>query len=407
MGNLNPVTLASEFFENNNFLNYYAFANAVYDTYNPTLSSNGQPSSGGGVGYSIGGGLSARHLWRRSVLNLSYSGDYRNYSSSFFGSGTDQSLNLTYSRRLGRHWNLGVGGNAGTVLFGTGYFGQQLTGNNVQLNPYSNSTRFVSTSVSLSYQQTRRLSYNVAGSFYLQRYSYPFAVGATGGNGDIGVNYRVTARDTVSADYAHSHFVFQRNAGTSDVDSYYFSYSHRFVNHWTVAGSGGVARSHVTGTAQVPVNGVNLTGQVINGFLIGAYDTVTYLPSFSGTVTHFLKHSSFSASGGQNVVSGNGYYLASKSQFFSGIYSRSFRKSNASLGGNWNRLNSVANSVSYSYISSGISASYGVSLIEHVSANARYDYVRYGTLPGNPGVSDNRFTVGIAFSSQSVPLTLY
>ncbi len=406
--NTNPVTLATQFFENNNFFNYYAFANAVYDSYNPTLNSDGHTVNHGGAGYQVGGGVSARHVWQKASLALSYSGDYRDYSSSFFGSGTDQSLGLSYSRRLARRLNLNLGVNAGTVLYGTGYFGQQQVGTgNIQLNPFSNSTRFFSGYVSMSYQQTRRLSYVVSGGYYLQRYSYAAAIGSTGGSGDIGVNYRVTARTTVSVDYSRSYFVFQRNAGTSTVDSFYGSVSHRFANHWVASASGGISHSHVTGTTVTPVTLQTTTGEFLNGYIVGPYDSKTFLPSFSGSVTHFLRKSSFSAGGGQNVVSGNGYYLASRNQFLSGVYSRSLNKSNVSFGANWNRLNSVSNTVAYGYSTTSFAASYSYAVIRHVGMNARYDFVRYGSLGNNPGVADNRFSVGVNFSSQSIPLTLY
>src|SRR3982751_1788012 len=58
-GGFNPVTLASEFFDRGNFVNYYAFANAVYDSFSPTLNSSGQSVNNGGFGYDLGGGISA------------------------------------------------------------------------------------------------------------------------------------------------------------------------------------------------------------------------------------------------------------------------------------------------------------------------------------------------------------
>ncbi len=407
-GNMNPVTLATEFFEKNNFLNYYAFANAVYDSYNPTLDSNGQRSNNGGVGYNIGGGLSARHLWKKSALSVSYSGDYRDYSSSFFGSGTDQNLGLSFNHRLSKRWTLNLGVGAGTVLYGTGYFGQQSSNGGASIvNPFSNSTRYLTTSASMSYQQTRRLSYVFSGAFYLQRYSFPTAVGSTGGSGDIGVYYRITARTTISADYSRSYFVFQRGSGTSTVDNYYGSVSHRFARNWVASASGGISRSHVTGTITQPISISTGVGQTLNGYWIGPYNSISLLPSFSGSVTHFLRRSSFSIGGGQNIVSGNGYYLASRNQFFNGFYSRSLRASNVSVGGYWNRLNSVANSVAYAYSTSGFSGNYSRMLYRHLGMNARYEFVRYGALRPSPGVSDNRLSVGVTFTSASIPLTLY
>ncbi|MBV9937142.1 MAG: hypothetical protein JO150_01455, partial [Acidobacteriaceae bacterium] len=121
----NPVTLASEFFDRGNFVNYYAFANAVYDSFAPVVNNNGQSVNNGGFGFDVGGGVGAYHAWSKSSLALNYSGSYRNYSASYLGNGTNQNLSLTFNRRLARRWSLGTGVYAGTVMYGTGYFGAQ------------------------------------------------------------------------------------------------------------------------------------------------------------------------------------------------------------------------------------------------------------------------------------------
>jgi hypothetical protein len=407
-GGFNPVTLASEFFDRGNFVNYYAFANAVYDSFAPTLNSSGQSVNNGGFGYDAGGGISASHAWSKSTLSLSYSGSYRHYSTSFFGNGTNQDLNLSFSRRLGRRWNLSTGVLAGTLLYGTGYFGAQAaTNGNVQLNPFSPNTRYASGYVSVAYQQTRRLSYVFTGGIYLQRFDYAGAIGTTGGNGAVSVVYRVTARTTISGDYNHSYYAYQLGAGNTNLDGYNFSASHRFTDGWIVTGYGGVTHTSVNGFFYYaplgPITGTGASTVVIRI----PYTTSASSPSFGGSVSRPMRRSQFSASGGQNVVSGNGYYLASRNQYLNGFYSRSYRRMNASFGGYWSRLNTLVNSVGYSYDTSGFSANLGYVVMRHVSSNARYDFVRYGTIGNFATVSDNRFAFGVSFSSKSIPLTLY
>ncbi len=151
----NPVTLASQFFEHNNYFNYFASVNGIYDSYAPTVNSSGQQENTGGFGYSVGGGLSGYHAFRRATFSISYSGNYRNYNSPLFSNGTDQNLALAYSRHLARRWTLGLFGSAGTVLYGTGYLGTASQGSNaIATNPFSASTRYASAGVSLAYQQT-------------------------------------------------------------------------------------------------------------------------------------------------------------------------------------------------------------------------------------------------------------
>ncbi len=406
-GGFNPVTLASEFFDRGNFVNYYAFANAVYDSFTPTLNSAGQPDQGGGFGYDVGGGISAYHVWSKSTLSLSYSGSYRHYSTTFFGNGTNQNLNLSFSRRLGRRWNFSTGVLAGTMLYGTGYFGaESATNGNVQLSPFSPNTRYASGYVSLAYQQNRRLSYVFTGGIYLQRYDYSGAIGTTGGNGDVAIVYRITARTSVSGDYNHSYYAYQLGAGNTNLDGFNFSLSHRFASRWVATASGGITHTNVTGLLNIPVGIITSTGTV-SGFIRVPYTTSATSPSFQGSVSRYMRRSQFSVSGGQNVVSGNGYYLASRNQYISGVYSRSYRRMNASFGGYWSRLNTLVNSVGYSYDTTGFSANLGYIVMRHVSTNARYDFVRYGTIGTFNTVSDNRFSFGVSFSSKSIPLTLY
>ncbi len=405
-GAFNPVTLASEFFERGNYVNYYAFANAVYDTFAPTLNSSGQSVNNGGFGFDVGGGVSASHFWRKSTLALSYSGSYRNYSSAFLGSGTNQNLNLAFSRRLANRWNLSTGVLAGTLLYGTGYSNAQAaTNGNVQLNPFSPNTRYASGFVSVGYQQTRRLSYIFTGGVYLQRFDYRNAIGSTGGNGGVAVVYRITARTTVSGNYNHSYFVYQGGAGDASLDGYNFSLSHAFASHWIVAAYGGLNHTNVSGFFFIPIGPLNTATPLV---LRVAYNTTASSPSFGGSVTRQMRRSQISAGAGQNVISGNGYYLASQNRYFNGFYSRSYQRMNVGLGGYWSRLSTLTDTVGFNYTTSGFSANLGYVVMRHVSANTRYDFIRYGSIGSAANsISDNRFSVGLSFSSKSIPLTLY
>jgi hypothetical protein len=405
--NFNPVTLASQFFEHNNYFNYFGTVNGVYDSFAPTVNSSGQQENNGGFGYSVGGGLSGYHAFRHAALALSYSGTYRHYNTPLFQNGTDQNLALTYTTRLSRRWTLGLSANAGTVLYGSGYLGTASQGSNpVVTNPFSANTRYASSGVTLAYQQTRRLSYVVGGNFYLQRYSNVNAIGATGGSGNVGVNYRLNARTTISANYTASGFVYQRGSGDSRLNGISGSVFHQFPNHWFVTVSGGITRTNISGFISIPANFLN--GNVgPGGYVVGPYSTASNFPSFTGSVSRVFRRSQFSASGGQSIISGNGYYLASRNQFLNANYSRSFRRANISFGGNWYRLKSAANTVVTSYSTGGFGASYGYQLMRYLGSNFRYDWVRYGNLAPYNSIVDNRLTFGLTLSSRSVPVTLY
>ncbi len=406
--NYNPVSLMGQFFEHNNYFNYYALVNGVYDSYAPTFSTTtGQQTNHGSFGFAVGGGLSAYHSFRDATLSVSYSGNYRNYNSPLFANGTDQNLALAYTKRLSRRWTLGLTAGAGSVLYGTGYFGTASQGPNaIATNPFSANTRYASAGVSLAYQQTRRLSYVVSGNFFLQRYSYVNAIGATGGSGNFAVNYRITARTTVGVDYGFSAFTYQFGSGDSRLNSISGTVTHQFAHNWFVSVNGGITHSNVSGFISIPVSA--LTGNpAAAGYAVGQYNSASNFPSFGGTVTRIYRRVQLSASGGQSINSGNGYYLASRNQYLNGTYSKSFRRSNISFGGNWYRLKSAANTVAYTYSAGGFGASYSYQLMRYVGSNFRYDWVHYGNLTPYPSIVDNRLSFGLTFSPRSVPITLY
>jgi hypothetical protein len=146
---------------------------------------------------------------------------------------------------------------------------------------------------------------------------------------------------------------------------------------------------------------------LLPGYAIGHYNRVSTFPSVIATVTHSLRRSSLSISGGQNVSSGNGVYLASKNLFVNGYYSYSTRRSNLSFGGGLSHLTSVANSVAYTYTTSSFTASYAYNVARHIGANVRYEFVRYGNIGSVNTLTDNRILFGVYFSSKTVPLTLF
>ncbi len=403
----NPVvTLASEFFENN-FVNLYAFGDGIYDSYAP-IEQNGRVSNSGSMGWDVGGGINAYHRIENGDISVTYRGDYRYYQSSLFGTGTDQYLSFGYNKRLSRRWSLNVGLGGGIFLYGETFISPLPTQSTVvQANPFSNESRFAYGGVSLSYMQTRRLSYSVSGNFLLNRYSLPGSVGMTGITGSGGVQYRLSARTTVGGSYSHSYFAYQGGSGQADINSFSGTVARALPNHWNVSAYGGVSRSTTSGVIAVPVTLLLSNGQAVGGYLIGPYKRTSNVPSFGGSVSRTFHHSLLSVSAGQGISAGNGYYLSSRSDFVTGTLSYSKRKSNISAGGSYSLLSSIANTVTSKYRSAGLSVSYSRNLVRFVGMNIRYDYIYYQSLSPFPGTTDNRISFGFNFSSKSIPLTLY
>lgn len=405
----NPlVTLASEFFEHN-YVNVYAFGDGVLDTNNPIVTDTGQVRNSLGTGFDVGGGINLSHAFSDAQLVLSYSGAYRDYQSAYYSSGTTQNLSLGYTKRIGRRLTVNAGVGAGIFLYGGTFFEGQTTAieSPVITNPFSPETKYFNASLGLTYQQSRRLSYTLYGNFFLSRYNFPGSIGTSAIAGGVTVNYRVTSRTTLSGSYSHSDFYYQQNAGQGKADQIGVSLYHVFSHHWTATVFAGGARTHASGVLVVPIT-LQVGNQAIGGYYLGAYNETALVPSFNGSVSHALRHSLFSASAGEGIAgSGNGYFLASRNIYANGVFSHSWGGQNISLGGAVYRLSSIANTISASYSSATFTASYGKTLVHHVGMFVRYSYTYYGTLAPYNGVSDNRISAGLTFSSQNVPLTLF
>jgi hypothetical protein len=364
-------------------------------------------SSGGYYGGDINWGVIANHRFNGGALSLNYRGDYRDYSGVQGYSGTDQNLGFAISKILSKHWSVSYSQTAGIYLSGASYFSLQPAETNlVQVNPYSSTTKFLSSGVSASYQQSLRLSYVFSGSYYLSRYSGNAPYGISGVTASGGLNYRITPRTTVSGTYSFSDYQYQQLGGQAQVHTFYATLSHLFANHWSVLGSAGVSRSQSSGTIDYALS-PGLAQLLGASFVAGPYNTTTLVPYFQASASRQMRHSTVSFIGSQSITPGNGIYLASKNLAVTGLYSYTWRLSSVGFAGGYSRLGSAANAarpIDMEFFS----ASYGRPLARYLGLTLRYDFFYYPSVVGLvPFDRDSRFTFGIVFNSKSVPITLF
>lgn len=406
----NPVTLAQPA-ENPspNYVNLFAFANGVYDSSSPVYQSSQFGNAGpneGAWGLEAGAGATAFHDFNRGSLALSYRGSYRDYQNSIYPSGTDQNLSLLLSKALTRRWSFTYSQAAGIFLNGGSYYSLQPSqSSSLELNPYTQTTKFLSSSSTFAYQQTLRLSYEVGGDFYFTRYGGAGPFGTTGGSGSLSVLYRLTKRTTAAGTYSHSYYTYQANAGSSNADNVYLTLSHDFSARWHGGLSAGLSRVDSSGTIQTPA--LFLLGQqLLTVYVPGSYRQISTFPYFQATVSRAWRQSLFTVNGGQNVNSGNGIFLTSRNQYLNGFYSYGLRQWNIGFGGNYSRLQSLASAAS-PYRSGTLSGSLGYSLNRYLGLNLRYYYTDYGSLGSIAGRVDRRVSFGFVFNSKNVPVTLF
>ena len=386
------------------FFNFFAFANGLYDSNGAYLGAE-NPSMGG-IGTEVGGGATGYHQFEKGSLSLDYHGDYRSYQTSGFGSGTDQNLAFFY-QRLGKRWNFSIGESAGVFYAGGTYYSSQPSIQNpsvlVPPNPLSAHTKFEGTTLSATYKQSARLSYEFSASYFLNRYTGFESIGSNNIIGAITAHYRITRRTTLSGTYSHSDYHYQHNGGDSGVDAGFLTLDHTFASRWKVSGSAGISRSNTSGTVEIPVL-LEQQQQLIPIYVVGHYNQTTLYPYLQGTVVRLMKRSTASFSGGQSIGPGNGFYLASKTINVNGYYVYMLRRSNLSAGGYYSRLTSAANAINARQVAFGLDASYSYNVIRHLGLNLHYDYLRFSNLGTLNVPSDNRIAFGVYVTSKDIPL---
>ncbi len=395
------TSLVSSFF-GGDFFNATAFFDGIYDT---TQQAVNAPNTGG-AGFDVGGSVSGSKSFSNASLSLTYRGEYRDYAPSFGGKGSNQYLNLIYTKRLGIRWTISFRTNAGVTSYGTSSY--SFNPSDAALNnPLSTSTRFLSSGVTLAYRQTQRLSYIFSGDFFLNRYNYSGATGATGGIFSGSISYELTPRTTLGLTYSHDQIWYQFGAGNSEIDGVFLNGSHKFGQTWVVDLSAGASRVHTQGLFREPVQLV-VDGQTVSGIVVTPYNTTKVVPTVRGSVSKRIGQFSLRATASRGVNPGNGTYLTSSTTMIMGYASRNFgHVSTLTVAGGYSTLQSIANTISQGYTQDNLTVHYSRLLFPHISTYGAYSYLRYGSLLGFGGRIDNRFTFGVSFSTKSVPMTLF
>lgn len=400
-----PATLIQPIEKAADYLNFFAFADGGYDATN--IGSGRGPGTSGGF-WDAGGGASAGHDFAKGTYSLSYRGDYRNYTAGTSIGGTDQNLNFFYRRILTRRWTISIYELAG--IYPEGHVIPQPSpvtqSNFLQTNPYSLNLKFLGTTFATSYKQTNRLSYEFTGSFDIFRYNAPVSYGNDDGIGTASVLYRWDRRTTISGSYQYSEYKYQHNAGNATVNTVFLTLSRALPRRWQAGLSAGASRSDDSGTVKLPAT-IDFKSTKIPVYIISSYRQRSTLPYFQGNASRRTTHTLTSFSAGQSVTPGNGFFLASKTVGINGVFSYSLPRMSFSGGGYWSRLSSVSATEAFKIRTTDLDFSYSYNIIRHLGFSAHYDHVGYGTIGAGTGFIDNRFSMGMYFSSKDVPLAIF
>lgn len=300
------------------FRPFFEFS-AIYDTGLAGVGVNqqGELATTAAEGIQFSGGVSGSHTWRHTTVGLDYRGDINHYFKQTFFDNSDQFLNLGIRHQFTRHISLNLRESAG--LFDQGFnlgaieqavpfdASQSLLPNT---NFFDNRTEYLSTQADLIIQKTSRLSFDLGGAGYINRRRSTSLYGLTGANATGDVQYRLTRRITIGADYQYEHFSFTRIFSSTDLHSGAGSFSMRISKTLEFSGYAGFTRSESYFVQTVPVDPAIAALLGISNAQTVNY-SIRYIPNLNGRFSRTVHNGIIYLTGGHLVVPGNGLFLTS------------------------------------------------------------------------------------------------
>ena len=392
---------------------YYGQIDGVYDSglVPVSLDPVGGVPSFGGYGEEIAFGAIGSRTRRMDRISLEYHGSYRHYSNNPHFDGTDQYLDLAYSRFLSRHVLLDLKEIAGTTTLANGYFTYApLTNTDLLAVPtnelFDNPTRYIQSRVDLTWLKSARLSFGFGGEGFLVRRQSVSLAGLNGYQAHANAAYRLTRRQTLSATYSYSRFDYTTFFGNSNVQSVGLGYSVGLSKKWDFASQVGGFAVHTAG-----VETINLDPAIVA--IVGVtqahitFSRTHYGPMAEGRLIRRFNRSSMHLGYSLGIVPGNGVYLTSRQSVGTAGYSYvGTRRLTASVDLSYGTLSAVGQTLGqYSNFQSGGGLTYR--LLRDTHLTARYDFRHYTTQNTLYQKDSNRVTLGIAYSPGDRPLAIW
>ncbi len=373
----------------------------------------------GGEGVIAGFGVMGTKSWQHDSFSVDYRGTYTEFVPSSGFNGLSQYLGLNYKHIFSRRLQFNARENAGISPFSFGELAYVPLQNSDLFGVPTNQlfdvpVYFSQTGVDLIYNFTPRLSIDLGGDGFIISYGGAASgiagvgglTGVYGGDGRANLAYRLTKKQTLSANYGYSYFSYSNLFGNVRFQSVALGYSIAFGKHWDLAVDAGGYRIQSLQLTQVPVD------PAIANIVGSAYATVVsqptqYAPLFQGSLTRTFSHSALSFNYAKTIMPGDGVYLASRAQNAGATYSYTGkRRFSSSVMAGYSDMTAIGQQIgAFRMEYAGFGATY--KLYEAVYLEMRYDYRHFNTGLINYLTNENRISVGLAFSPGPTPLAVW
>jgi hypothetical protein len=406
----------------------FAFSVAIGASYTDGLvgiTTNNQENLArtGSYGGSLTLGLSGAHSWKHTRIGLAYSGSVSAYVSAPV-TGISQGLSLGLSHQFSRHLTFHLSESAGwftqfppaTVTLNSSVPFDPSQSNIPTTDFYDNRTIYSSTSASMIYQATSRLSFSVGGGYFtdLRRSSALYSAKGESASGDV--QYRLSRRVTVGGSYGFSHYGFSGNLGGSYIHTVGLSMSSRFSQRTEFSFFGGASFVSSSFEQTVPISPAilailcppNLVAVCpLTPSLVISNNTL-WAPNFGARISRSFQRGAVYANVGESITPGNGLFLTSRAQTASAGYGYSgLKKWSMSINIGYTRALSLGNiQGGYGQVSGG----FGVSrqIFSHVSFVSSFSATQYQSATfADYNHLIYSASVGLGFSSKNIPVRFF
>jgi len=332
-------------------------------------------------------GLNGRHVWKHDQLGVNYTGNYSNYTLDAL-SGANNSLNLDYQHAFSSHFTFQLveslqalsqnysvenpalaSGTSVASLSSSTSPNMQLTGNTV---------RQTNTTLSTTYHQTNRLSYDLSASYFVIGRTGIGYVGTLGKQASADVNYRLTSRMTVGAFYSYTNYQFSHNISTSDSHTTGGIFSYALSKRTQLRTRIGGTRIETLGyqTVILPPALAQILGEASS--IVNAYNLRWTTDASAELVRDFGRSRTASIAYRHGQSPGNGILLTSVQQTVSAGYStRLMRRLPVSVGYDYSTLQTLSQNNLGVYSNQTWYFSTTRQISRSVSSTVRFDYRRY------------------------------
>ena len=391
----------------------YGELTGIYDSGLVPLVVNpeGQVPNYGAEGVEAGFGVIGSRSFAHDKLSLEYRGTYRHYTAHSYFDGTDQFLNLAYSHLLSRHITLDLKETLGSVSLANGEFAYVPLSNTdlfaVPVNElFDNRTSFLQSRIDLVWQKTARLSFGLGGEgFVVRRRSFALA-GLNGYSARANVAYRISRRQTVSANYEYTYFDFQRQFGNAKMQGVTLGYSIGLSRKWDFSMQAGAIRVESSGLTQVAIDPA-IAAIVGQNVAIVTFHRTLYVPMGEARLIRRYDRSAITLGYSIGTTPGNGVYLTSKQNVGTVSYSYTGRRRlTVGVDASYGTLSAVGQTLGQlTNFQAGAGTTYKLGRATHIEL--RYDYRHYTTQNSFYLKDSNRVMLGLAFSPGETPLAIF